>query len=127
LITCTTAGLAALDTIKSFKGDISIVSSCKTVLNFYKTEASTKMKDIIDYFIAKENFDKIKTAFDAKAQTSRTKADVDQYNNAVNEINVALKKFSTINDDLNNKRSTALTNWNNASEKFIDVHVPKYK
>jgi len=127
LVTCTTAGLAALDTIKSFKGDISIVSSCKAVLNFYKTEASTKMKDIIDYFIAKENFDKIKAAFDAKAQASRTKTDVDQYNKAVNEMNIGLKKFSAINDDLNNKRSTAFTNWNNVSEKFIDVHVPKYK
>jgi len=127
LITCSTAGIKSLDTIKSFSGDLSIVTSGKALLNFYKMESSTKMKEVIDYYIAKENFDKIKAAFDAKSQSSRTKADVDQYNKAVNDMNAAAKKFSGINDELNKKRSAALDNWNSTSEKFIDSHVPKYK
>ena len=90
-------------------------------------EATTKMKDIVDYFIAKENFDKIKVAFDAKPQASRTKTDVDQYNKAVTEINTASNKYTVINEDLNKKRSDAITKWNNTVEKFIDSHVPKYK
>ena len=127
LITCSTAGLKALDTIKSFSGDQSIVASTKAALNFYKMESTTKMKEVIEYFVAKENFDKIKAAFDAKAQSSRTKADVDQYNKAVADMNAAVKKYSVINDDLNKKRAAAIDNWNKTSEKFIDTHVPKNK
>jgi hypothetical protein len=127
LVSCATAGLASLDSIKSYSGDLSLVTTCKAVLNFYKTEASDKMKEVIEYYMAKESFDKIKTAFDSKAESARTKADVDQYNKAVTDINAAGKKFSVVNDDLNTKRATVITNWNNAVDKFIDTHVPKYK
>jgi hypothetical protein len=127
LITCSANGLKSLDTVKSFKGDASLVTSAKALLNFYKMESSTKMKEVIDYFMAKEKFDKIKAAYDAKDESSRTQADVDQYNKAINELNASTKKFSTLNDDLNKKRSTAIDNWNNTATKFMDTHVPKYK
>jgi len=127
LIKCSTAGLKSLDTIKSFKGDISLVTSAKELLNFYKTESSTKMKDVIDYFLAKEKYDKIKAAYDAKDKSSLTQADADQYNKAVNELNTSAKKYSATNDDLNKKRAVAVDNWNKTAAKFMDTHVPKYK
>lgn len=127
LISFATAGLTILDTMKSFNGDANLKTACKAALNFYKTEASTKLQDISDYFICKEKFDKIKVAFDAKSASSKTKSDVDQYNAAVAELNVAVKKYQTVNTELNTKRNTVLENWNNAVSVFLDKHVPQKK
>lgn len=127
LISFTTTGIATLDTIKSFKGDILLKTNCKAALNFYKTEASGKLQDISDYFICKEKFDKIKTAFESKAASSRTKSDIDQYNAAVVELNKSVQKYQTVNADLNTKRNAAIENWNNAVKTFLDKNVPKYK
>jgi hypothetical protein len=127
LILYDSIGLSTLDTMRSFKGDASLKTACKAVLNFYKTEAGSKLKDISDYYISKEKFDKIKTAFEAKSESSRTKADVDKYNAAVAEINKTGKKYQLVNDDLNLKRNTAVENWNTAVKTFLDKQVPKYK
>jgi len=128
LLAYTTSGLAVLDTLKSFNGDANLKIACKVALTFYKNEADTKiLQDVLDYYSAKSKFEKIKTAFDAKAASSRTKTDVDEYNAAVTEYNKAGIKYNTTNTELNTKRTAAIEGWNKAGEAFLDKHVPKYK
>jgi hypothetical protein len=118
-------GLAKLDTAKAFKGDMILIKSAKDMLKFFEMEATKKVPEILEFQLAKENFDKIKAAFDAKSEKSRTKADVDEYNAGINAINKASANFNAINQDLNTKRTTYLNAWNNAVSTFLGKHVPK--
>lgn len=127
LLSTSNEGLDKLSKIQPFKGDANLKAACKNMLDFYKDEASSKMPDIIDFYMKKEKFDKIKTAFDAKSQSSRTKEDVDQYNTAANDMNASSNKYNSNNDALNKNRTNLLNKWNDAAAKFMDVHVPKYK
>lgn len=82
---------------------------------------------ITDYFIKTENFNTIKTSFDALKPNDRTKEKVDEYNKAVNDMNTAVGVFNTTNASLGEERKKYLDNWNNASSKFTDKHIPKGK
>jgi hypothetical protein len=120
-------GLSKLDTIKSFEGDQTLITATKQYLKFYKDESENKMKAMTDYFLEKEKFDKIKSAFDAKPSSSRKKEDVDQFNAAVNAINKASDSNNAVNNELNNLRSQNNENWNKTAQDFLDKHVPKRK
>lgn len=113
-----------LAAVESYKGDNSLKQACQEVLNFYEDEAK-RYEQMSNYFLEKEKFDKIKTAFDAKPQNKRSKEDIDQYNNAVNTFNAALNKYNALNEELYNKRSAALKKWNDASSNFTSKHTPK--
>jgi len=119
-------GKKKLAVIKDYKGDNSLKSSCLELLNFYEKE-TIKFNEISDYFIQKEKFEKIKTSFEAKSQSQRTKKDVDLYNSAGNEFNNSSTKFNATNQLLNQNRSKLLEKWNDTSEKLIDKFVPQKK
>lgn len=127
LIRYVSEGLAALDTLKNFEGDPSLASTCKRVLAFYKKTAENDLPKQMDYFLKKENFEKIQKAFDAKPQSDRTKKDVDAFNDGVKEINKATNTFNDINKKVNSGRDEALNNWNEAEKSFADSHMPYYK
>lgn len=125
LIKTSTEGLTKIKEVKPYKGDATVKLACEQVLNFYKDEAEKKLSNAAEFFVKKENFEKIKKAFDAKPANQRTKQDVDQYNNAVNEYNAASTKFNNINAELNAKRNQLLENWNKIASNFTDKHTPK--
>lgn len=125
LISTTTESLEKLTKVAPYKNDKSLVNSCKSALEFYKTEASTKMDGLI--YMQQEKFDKIRTSFEAKPSSKRTKEDTQQYNDAVNVFNSALKAFTKTNDELNKNRSNAIEKWNNSAKNYMDKHIPKYK
>jgi hypothetical protein len=127
LLTTATEGLVLLDSIKAYKSDLALITACKKALIFYKSEAGTKLQDIVDYYISKDKFDKISTAYKAKDQSSLTKAEVDEYNNAVEEVNAAGTKYNTANQKLTTERNTIIETWNTAGQTFLDKHVPQYK
>ncbi|MCU0447268.1 MAG: hypothetical protein MUE85_20425 [Microscillaceae bacterium] len=118
--------LKKLATIKSFNNDASLLNACRQIITFYQSEAKTQMPAILDFYVKEANFQKIKKAFELKKESERTKADVDAFNKAVNEMNVAVNKSNTVGKSLNEKRRAAGDNWNNASRKFLDTHTPKY-
>src|ERR1700741_2430877 len=120
-------GLKKTDTVAPFKGDQSLKLSLKEVLEFYKNEATVKLPGIMGFYVKKEKFEKIKTAFDAKPQAKRTQADVDEFNAAVNEYNNASNDFNKVNQELNNSRNNLLEKWNKSVANFTNKHVPKYK
>ncbi len=118
-------GLKELDGVKGYNSDISLKRTCQQQLNFYVNEADTKIPVLTDYFLKKENFDRIKTAFDAKNQMTRTQDDVNQYNNAVDELNKATSTYNRTLQELNTLRKKNLDAWNRYSQDFLDRHVPK--
>ena len=120
-------GLAKLDTIKSFSGDMSMLNATKQYFKFYKDESENKMKAQTAYFLEKEKFEKIKEAFDAKSNSSRTQQDVDKYNSSINSLNKASQDYNNINNELNNTRFQNNDNWNKTAQAFLDNHVPKKK
>lgn len=121
-----TEGLAKLDTMTAFKGDRSLLTACRQMLEFYKDEFG-KISAITDYYLKEENFMKMKKALEAKREKERTQSDFNQYNQAISELNAAGNAYNTHNQALNKSRSQLTDNWNKTSRNFMDKHMPKYK
>lgn len=115
-----------LKTITPYRGNTSLKSTCTDLLDFYIMEAETKVPALIDFYLKKEKFDKIKTAMDKKGKNP-SEADVNEFNAAVNEYNKASNDYNKVNTELNNKRSNYLNSWNNAVSNFLDKNVSKKK
>jgi hypothetical protein len=127
LIKYATEGLAAMDTMKSFMGDLSLAVACKQALQFYKKNAEVELPKQLDFYLKQENFDKMKKAFEAKAPSDRKKEDVDAYNKGVKDINAAVNAFNQSINTSNNNRSQVLQNWESTQKAFFDTHMPYYK
>lgn len=120
-------GLHKMDTIKAFRGDGSLATACRKVLEFHKIEAEKQIPGLNDFILRNDEFEKIKKAFDAKPANKRTKADVDIYNKAVNEINAVMETSNKLLAAMNTSREKAMNNWDVTKKRFMDSHVPKAK
>jgi hypothetical protein len=120
-------GLAMLDTLHTFENDGSLADACRQALMFYKNEADTQIPMLTDFYLKEENFNKLKTAMDAKSPEQRTKQDVDSYNKAVNDMNAGVNTFNQTNGVLNNGRVQINNTWNATEKQFLDTHTPYYK
>lgn len=119
-------GLEKLKKIGLYEYDASLSKACQQLLAFYQYEA-TKTDEVIDFLLKKEQFEKIKKAFDAKKANDRTQADVDQYNKAVNDFNSAVNRSNTVNNELNKRRAELINQWNKTTDAFLSKFVPKYR
>lgn len=117
-------GLEKLKTMNGYKGDASLITACRNVLNFYKSEA-TRGAAYTDFYLKEENFQKIKKQFESKPSGKRTQQDIDQYNKAVNDMNAAVKTFNETNNALNKERNAALNDWNKTYNDYMDEYMPK--
>ena len=120
-------GLQKMDTIKAFKGDGSLATACRKVLEFHKVEAEKQLPDLNDFLLKNDEFEKIKKVFEAKPASKRTQGDVDVYNNAVNEINAALATSNKLLTAMNTSREKAIEIWDVTRKRFMESHVPKGK
>jgi hypothetical protein len=120
-------GLKVLDTLQAFDNDAALADACKQALAFYKDEAENQTPKLTDFLLKEENFEKLKAAMDAKSDSQRTQADVDNYNKAVTEMNEGANAFNQTNADLNNGRNGIIKNWNDTEKGFNDTHTPYYK
>jgi hypothetical protein len=125
LLSYANEGLKDLDTIRPFEGDPSLVNACKQALTFYKQAAENEMPKLTDFFVKKEEFDKMKKDFDANS--NHTQADVNAYNKAVKDINNAANAYNQTNNKVNNGRNQAVNGWSSAEKEFQDQHIPHYK
>lgn len=119
-------GKKKLTSVEMYQNDATMIEATKNLFNFYESELA-EINIVTDYILKKENFEKIKLAFDQKKEKDRTQEDVDQYNNAVNEMNAAVNKFNAWNDKMNKTRSKFIDAWNSTSESFTNKHVPTKK
>jgi len=117
-------GMEKLKKIKGYNNDASLIAACRNMLIFYKSEA-IKSASLSDFFLKQENFAKIKKQFESKPASKRTQQEIDQFNNAVNDINTASKNFNATNNELNKERTAALNDWNKAYSRYMDEYMPK--
>ena len=118
-------GLEKIAAIKPYEGDNSVIGACKIMLNFYVREAEGGLKNISDFFLAKERFEAIQAEYKKKRNAS--KEDVEAYNKGVNEINAASEAYNRANKTLYEERKEKLEEWNKSVSRFFDEHTPKYK
>lgn len=124
LLKFSTEGLTRLDTLKPFKGDGSLITACRKVLEFQKNEADNKAFFLTDFLLKKEEFEKMKKSFDLKPANKRTQADIDAYNNAIKDYNNAVNDYNKTSGELNAGREKVLNNWEITRKRFLDLHVP---
>jgi hypothetical protein len=117
-------GLQKLDTLKPFKGDGSLLTACRKVLEFQKDEAENKAGYMTEFLMKKGDFEKIKKSFDAKPANKRVQADIDAYNKAIDEYNKAINAYNKANDAQNSARDKVLNNWETTRKQFMHHHVP---
>jgi hypothetical protein len=117
-------GLARLDTMKAFKGDGSLITACRKVLEFLKDEAENKASYMTDFLMKKEEFEKIKKAFESKPANRRTQDDINAFNQSIDDYNKAVNSFNKMSGELNTIREKAIGNWDTTRKKFMDEHVP---
>ncbi|MBA3665449.1 MAG: hypothetical protein H0W61_14735 [Bacteroidetes bacterium] len=115
-----------LKTITPYKNNTTLKASCQDLLDFYVMEAETKVPQLVDFYLKKEKFEKMKIAMDKKGKNSSNE-EVNEFNTAVNDYNKSINDYNTVNNDLNKKRSTYLESWNNAVSRFLDKNVSKKK
>jgi hypothetical protein len=119
-------GLEKLDNIKPYNNDPIVTDACRKALEFYKSEA-LRSKGMSDFILKKEKFEKTKKLFDSKRSNDRTQKDIDDYNNAVNDMNASLKGFNDLNNQLNKERTEMLNNWNKKVSRYFDDNMPVQK
>ena len=125
LFTFSKDGLLKMDTLKTFKGDLSLKNAAYQILKFYNNEAEVKIPILTDFLLKKENFEKTKKIFDSKPASKRTNQEIEDFNIAVNDYNQEVNKYNITNQDLNKERNKQLDNWNKTVADFLDKHVPK--
>ena len=117
-------GIVKLRDLKGYSNDGSLIAACRRMMDYYDNEAA-KGSVMTDYLLKEENFTKIKKQFDAKPAGKRTQQDIDQFNNAVNDINTSVKVFNTLMTDINKQATAALNDWNKTYNKYLDNYIPK--
>jgi hypothetical protein len=115
-----------LMSVKPYKNNTAVKNSCDHLLDFYITEAETKVSQLVDFFLKKEKFDKLKATIEKKGANA-SKTEVDEYNKAIAEYNKASNNSNKINDELNKKRDSLLSDWNNSVSKLLDRNISKQK
>jgi hypothetical protein len=120
-------GLKKLIQIGVYNYDATLKNACSQMLTFLQQEANDKMPGQIDFYLKKENFEKLKKALDSKRQSDRTQTDIDQYNKSLKDFNDAVTRYNSVNNELNKKRSVAFEQWNKAVDDFMAKHVPRYR
>jgi hypothetical protein len=116
-------GLQRLDTMKAFKNDGSVITACRKVLEFQKSEAA-KAPAFTTFLSKVDEFNKIKKVYDAKPQAERKQSDVDTYNKAVGDYNASINEYNKINSELNTGRTKVMEQWERTRKQFLDRHVP---
>ncbi|MEM6687636.1 MAG: hypothetical protein AAF617_17800 [Bacteroidota bacterium] len=118
-------GLQALDSVSTYKEDVSLINATKKALEFYLKETQNELPKMLEFFLMNEKFTAIKEAIDKKKPKDRTEKEIDQYNSMVNQYNKSVNDFNALNNELNTKRTQIIQQWNKASANFLSRHIPK--
>ncbi|MFT6503934.1 MAG: hypothetical protein ACJASQ_004072 [Crocinitomicaceae bacterium] len=126
LTSTTEEGFGKLKEVNPYKGDNTMVDATEALFKFYEKEVEDTQL-AVDYFLKSENFMKIKEGFDQIKEKNRTQENVDEFNNAVIEMNAAVEAYNKENEINNKTRGRLIDDWNAAADKFTNKHVPKGK
>lgn len=116
-------GKIAAQEMESFRGDRSVKVACLNVLNFYHQEATSYATKMIDFYVKKEELEKVLNDFQQKKKKDITREDVEKYNSSVDEFNKLVEEYNKNNEALNKRRSNLTNEWNKTRQKFYDKFV----
>ncbi len=116
-------GLTKLDELENYNGDASLKLAANKVFDYFNMEATKHYPSMVNYFVAKDNFEKIQKALEAKKKSKRTKDDIEQFNKAVETFNAEVNKYNETNKITNKGRADILAFWNKEVDNFFDQHT----
>ncbi|GGH65483.1 MAG: hypothetical protein EP346_03440 [Bacteroidetes bacterium] len=118
-------GLVILDTMSPYHedSDPQLILGARRVLNFYINEVEKEMPNLVDFFVAKDNFEQLKQTIDSKDQRDLSKDEIEEFNAAVEEFNAMVPKFNETNERVNERREETMEAWEDKVEDFFDDHA----
>ena len=125
LIRYANEGLLGLDSLSKYKGDGSLANACRQLLQYYKKKGEVELPKLTEFFLKKENMEKMQKAFERKSEP--TKEDVKSYNASIDDFNKSTNAYNATNASLYASLKSLLDNWNEAEKNFLDTHTPHYK
>ncbi len=111
-----------LEATASFRNDRGLKILVQRMLDFYQKESEAYFPNQVDFYLAKDNFEKTKKVVESKKKKDLTQADIDAYNKAVNDYNNAVNTFNKVNTAYNEQRTDGLEQWNKGIQTFFDRH-----
>jgi hypothetical protein len=114
--------LESLKKIKSYKGDVSLLVAAKKTIAFYEDEANNEFSSLSDFYLKKEEFEKLQKKMESKNKKDISNTDITNYNNAINAYNEASSNFNKSMESLYERRSKMLNEWNKKVDYFINNH-----
>ena len=111
-------GQKKLETLKGFKGDITLQSACTELLKFYQTCATDKFTEASNFIVEKEKFDKIRIPWEAKKENQKSERESNAFNQSLEEFNILQNKFKESNQEVSMTRDKFLEKWNWTSDRF---------
>lgn len=118
----TQEGLEKLSEIDEYEGDNSLKTATDNMLRFYQSVAEKDYPQVVDFYLKKDNMEKLSKIMESKKKKDITQDDVDSYNAAVEDYNKAVKDVNDVNQTLNKKRSDKIDYFNKSIETFFDRH-----
>jgi len=115
-------GIAELEKLKSYQGDIRMKRMGIEYLKFLNKESKTTYVSQKDNFMKIDNFDKLDKAYKSKRKKDITNEDIKKFNEAVNEVNEVIKESNKLNNQNFEMKSKLLDKWNDTSDEFLREH-----
>lgn len=118
-----TEALEKLNGIDKFKGDAGLIIAARDILEFYRDEAERDFPAMVDFYIRKDNFEKLSKMMESKKKKDLTEQDIEKYNQAVEQYNTMIPEFNKLSESSYDKRVEALELWNEKVQQFFDKHT----
>lgn len=118
-------GLEKLKAIGPYNKDASVINATKKALEFYKKEALEMAPKVVNFMMLNQKVEDTKDALEKKSEKSRTKQEIDNFNNLVKESNKEVGEYNKLNTKFYQEKVAVNTNWEQTGEQFISKHVPK--
>jgi len=122
LESASTEAMAELKEMEAFEGDRAMLDAVRDMHKYFIDIAQNDYPAVIDFYLKKDNMQKLKNAMAAKKKKDITKEDVTAYNKASQEYNVAVKDVNNRIESLNKKRVAAYKVYNKQKEEFVARH-----
>ncbi len=115
-------GKEKLKTVKAFKGDRSMINAVRTMHNFYANAAKSLYPPIVDFYLKKDNFEKLQKQIESKRKRDVTQKEANEFNAALKEYNSVVKDFNKYIDKLNKQRKAAYKEYTSQVDAFLGEH-----
>jgi hypothetical protein len=123
LLQVASSGLLKLDSLGPYDSDPSLLRACRQMLQFHRTQAGVRCEPLVDFVSRQEQFNAFKAGFSTKGPSERTKAEVEEFNRMVRELNEASDAASRVIADLNTDRLRLTEQWNSTVNAFLRSHI----